>query len=155
MTTCVTDEWVSLPRLRYLYPDAGNCANRQFVIRWKTIYFNSPPGAATAEFEVILTEGSDTLSVIYGDERRQRLDGSQRHPARSECVYVVLLHEDTLTSGLRVDYIATLWGAHADRDGDSHSYSDCYGNATPTATMAPRQLRHRGRAPHRRLARRS
>ena len=44
----------------------GTAPNRQFVIRWKTNYFNSPPGPAHAEFEVLLTEGSDTLSVIYG-----------------------------------------------------------------------------------------
>ena len=69
----------------------GTAPNRQFVIRWKTNYFNSSPGPAQAEFEVLLTEGSDTLSVIYGADRRQRLDGSQRHPARSDCVHVVLL----------------------------------------------------------------
>src|SRR6476659_8978603 len=44
----------------------GTAPNRQFVIRWKANYFNSPPGPAQAEFEVLLTEGSDTLSVIYG-----------------------------------------------------------------------------------------
>ena len=51
---------VSLPRRWEAAP------NRQFIIRWKTNYFNNPPGRQ-AEFEVILTEGSDTLSVIYGD----------------------------------------------------------------------------------------
>ena len=44
----------------------GTAPNRQFIIRWKTNYFNSPPGPAQAEFEVLLTEGSNTLSVIYG-----------------------------------------------------------------------------------------
>ena len=42
----------------------GTAPNRQFIIRWKTVYFDN---AGNAEFEVILTEGSDTLSVIYGD----------------------------------------------------------------------------------------
>ena len=68
----------------------GTAPNRQFVIRWKTTYFNAhrvPP----AEFEVLLTEGSNTLSVIYGANGNNGLDGSQRDPARSECVYVVLL----------------------------------------------------------------
>ena len=45
----------------------GTAPNRQFIIRWKANYFNSPPGPAQAEFEVLLTEGSDTLSVIYGE----------------------------------------------------------------------------------------
>ena len=53
----------NLPGLRYLHPDLGTAPNRQFVIRWKTTYFNH---AGTAEFEVLLTEGSNTLSVIYG-----------------------------------------------------------------------------------------
>ena len=69
----------------------GTAPNRQFVIRWKTNYFNSPPGPAQAEFEVLLTEGSNTLSVIYGATGDNGLTGSQRHPARSECVHVVLL----------------------------------------------------------------
>src|SRR6476620_2945073 len=48
----------------------GTAPARQFIIRWKTVYFNN---AGTAEFEVILTEGSDTLSVIYGDTADQGL----------------------------------------------------------------------------------
>src|SRR6476661_190329 len=36
----------------------GTAPNRQFLIRWKANYFNSPPGPAQAEFEAILTEGS-------------------------------------------------------------------------------------------------
>src|SRR4029077_15684291 len=44
----------------------GTAPNRQFLIRWKANYFNSPPGPAQVEFEVVLTEGSNTLSAIYG-----------------------------------------------------------------------------------------
>ena len=70
----------------------GTAPNRQFVIRWKANYFNSPPGPAQAEFEVLLTEGSNTLSVIYGVTGDNGLTATaQRHPARSECVHVVLL----------------------------------------------------------------
>ena len=66
----------------------GTAPNRQFVIRWKTTYFNH---TGTAEFEVLLTEGSNTLSADLRGERQQRLGGSQWDPARCECVYVVLV----------------------------------------------------------------
>src|SRR6059036_4337953 len=48
----------------------GTAPNRQFVIRWKTTYFNF---AGTAEYEVLLTEGSNTLSVIYGASQNNGL----------------------------------------------------------------------------------
>ena len=63
----VTDESVgACPGCGVFTQTLGTAPNRQFVIRWKTNYFNSPPGPAQAEFEVLLTEGSNTLSVIYG-----------------------------------------------------------------------------------------
>jgi hypothetical protein len=58
--------WVPAQAAVSLPQTLGTAPNRQFVIRWKANYFNSPPGPAQAEFEVLLTEGSDTLSVIYG-----------------------------------------------------------------------------------------
>src|SRR5262245_15720051 len=41
----------------------GSAPHRQFVIEWRTTYFQR---AGTANFEVILPEDSTTLSVIYG-----------------------------------------------------------------------------------------
>ena len=41
----------------------GAPPNRQFVIEWRTTYFQR---SGSANFEVVLTEGSSTLSVIYG-----------------------------------------------------------------------------------------
>src|SRR5207249_4317186 len=63
----VTDTTVGpCPNCGIFTQTLGTAPNRQFVIRWKANYFNSPPGPAQAEFEVLLTEGSNTLSVIYG-----------------------------------------------------------------------------------------
>ena len=89
----VTDETVGpCPDCGIFTQTLGTAPNRQFVIRWKTNYFNSPPGPAQAEFEGTIDR---RLEYAVGDlrgDRRQRLDGhSQRHPAGSECVHVVLL----------------------------------------------------------------
>ena len=68
---------------------------------------------------------------LRGHERRQRLDGSQRHPARFDCVHVVLLlrrnPDIRRACGLHTH---RLWQSHADPDGesdcDSHGYGDSY-----------------------------
>src|SRR6267143_319255 len=59
-----TDELGPCPDCGIFTQTLGTAPNRQFVIRWKTTYFNI--AGSTAEFEVLLTEGSGTLSVIYG-----------------------------------------------------------------------------------------
>src|SRR6185295_4577996 len=41
----------------------GSQPNRQFIIEWRTTYFQR---TGTANFEAILSESSDTISVIYG-----------------------------------------------------------------------------------------
>ena len=89
----VTDESVGpCPGCGVFTQTLGTAPNRQFVIRWKANYFNSPPGPAQAEFEGTLDR---RLRYAVGDlwgDRRQRVDGdNQRHPARSECVHVVFL----------------------------------------------------------------
>ncbi len=58
-----TDDLTTCPDCGIFTQTLGTAPNRQFVIRWKTTYFNH---TGTAEFEVLLTEGSNTLSVIYG-----------------------------------------------------------------------------------------
>jgi hypothetical protein len=80
----------------------GAPPNRTFVIRWKTTYFNHP---GTAEFEVLLTEGSGTLSVIYGasdDSGLAAASGIQRDTTRYTSFSCF---QATLTSGLRVNYV--------------------------------------------------
>ena len=105
----------------------GTAPNRQFIIRWKTVYFNI---AGNAEFEVILTEGSDTLSVIYGDTSGD--DGLTAASGIQQDLNVFTafscMGDVPLTSGLRVDYIATGCASRPDANGDSHGYSYCNGN---------------------------
>src|SRR5581483_1526573 len=52
-----TDELGTCPDCGIFTQTLGSPPNQQFVIRYKTTYFNHP---GTAEFEVLLTEGSDT-----------------------------------------------------------------------------------------------
>ena len=54
----------------------GSAPHRQFVIEWRTTYFQR---TEPANFEVILPEDSATLSVIYG----QTADSGHRRPAGS------------------------------------------------------------------------
>jgi hypothetical protein len=70
------------------------------------------------------------------DNRQQRVDGSQRHPARSECVHVVLLYgSDANTRAACELHTLNLWQSHADPDGHSHgdshadSNTNCYSNS--------------------------
>ena len=124
----------------------GTAPNRQFVIRWKTNYFNSPPGPAQAEFEVLLTEGSNTLSVIYGvtgDNGLTAVSGIQKDLT----VFTSFsCNEATLTPGLRVDYIPTGCGsptptptatATATATAAGSPTATATATATPTATSTP------------------
>ena len=55
----------------------GSPPNRQFVIEWRASYFQR---AGSANFETIFTEGSGTLSAIYGvntDNGSQETSGIQ------------------------------------------------------------------------------
>ena len=108
----VTDESVGpCPDCGIFTQTLGTAPNRQFVIRWKANYFNSPPGPAQAEFEVLLTEGSNTLSVIYGvtgDNGLTAVSGIQQD---LNVFTSFSCDEATLTPGLRVDYIPTSCGS--------------------------------------------
>ena len=82
----------------------GTPPARQFIIRYKTTYFHHP---GTAEFEVLLTEGSDTLSVIYGvsdNNGAGAASGIQRDLTQFTSF---TCNEAVLTPGLRVDYTPT------------------------------------------------
>ena len=121
-----TDETGICPDCGIFTQTLGTAPNRQFVIRWKTTYFNSPPAPATAEFEVLLTEGSNTLSVIYGvtgDNGLTAVSGIQQD---LNVFTSFSCNEATLTPGLRVDYIPTTCGSPTPTP-----------TVTPTATATP------------------
>ncbi len=57
----------------------GTPPNRVFVIEWREVrYFNHD---GTATYEILLTEGSPNISVIYGATFNQGALGDVRHPA--------------------------------------------------------------------------
>ncbi len=125
----VTDETVGpCPGCGIFTQTVGTAPNRQFLIRWKANYFNSPPGPAQAEFEVLLTEGSNTLSVIYGvtgDNGLTAVSGIQKDLT----VFTSFsCNEAVLTPGLRVDgnSNANSWRSNTDSDGHVHAngYTD-------------------------------
>src|SRR3954466_11572867 len=116
----------------------GTAPNRQFVIRWKTNYFNSPPGPAQAEFEVLLTEGSNTLSVIYGvtgDNGLTAVSGIQ-HDLNVFTSFSC--NEATLVPGLRVNYIPTTCGSPTPTSTPTATATvTASATATATATATP------------------
>jgi hypothetical protein len=103
----------------------GTPPNRQFVIRWKATYFNF---AGTAEFQVVLTEGSNTLSVIYGTTADNGLTAVSGIQQDLNVFTSFSCDEATLTPGLRVDYIPTSCGSPTP-------------SPTPTATATPTPIR--------------
>ncbi len=120
----VTDESVGpCPGCGIFTQTLGTAPNRQFVIRWKANYFNSPPGPTQAEFEVLLTEGSNTLSVIYGTTGDNGLTAVSGIQQDLKVFTSFSCDEATLTPGLRVNYIPT-------------------GCGSPTPTPTPTPVRH-------------
>src|SRR5205823_4764661 len=127
-----TDETGPCPTCGIFTQTLGTAPNRQFVIRWKTTYFNI--SGSTAEFEVLLTEGSNTLSAIYGTTANngvtgasgiQLSDDSKLHPAMSDSLQVVLLYGSGTDSSPACElYTHKLWQSHDDPD--SHGYSNGY-----------------------------
>ena len=107
-----TDETGICPDCGIFTQTLGSAPNRQFVIRWKTTFFTPPAGGNNAEFEVILTEGSDTLSVIYGDTSGDNGETAASGIQQDLTVFTSFsCFETTLTPGVRVDYIPTGCGS--------------------------------------------
>jgi hypothetical protein len=130
----VTDTTVGpCPNCGIFTQTVGTAPNRQFLIRWKTNYFNSPPGPAQAEFEVVLTEGSNTLSVIYGvsgDNGLTAVTGIQKDLntfTSFSCDTAVL------TPGVRVNYIPSTCGSPSPTPTATATATHTP-TATPTAT---------------------
>ena len=112
-----TDELDVCPDCGIFTQTLGTPPNRQFVIRWKTTYFNHP---GTAEFEVLLTEGSDTLSAIYGASDNNGAEAASGIQQDLTQFTSFSCDEAVLTPSLRLDYTPT----------------DC-ATPTPTPTVTP------------------
>jgi hypothetical protein len=115
-----TDDLAACPDCGIFTQTLGTAPNRQFVIRWKTTYFNHP---GTAEFEVLLTEGSNTLSAIYGPSDNNGLEAASGIQQDVNVFTSFSCLKAGLTPGLRVNYIPT-------------------GCGSPTPTPTPPPARH-------------
>ena len=74
----------------------GSPPNRQFVIEWRTTYFQR---SGTANFEVVLAEGSGTLSTIYGTTGDSGLNETSGNPGlRPRPLHAVLLRATECSS---------------------------------------------------------
>ena len=111
----------------------GTAPNRQFVIRWKTTYFNHP-GEGTAEFQVVLTEGSGTLSAIYGTTVNQGAEATSGIQQNENVFTSFSCFVNTLTSGLRVNYIPTTCGSPTPTPTATATAQSPTPTATATAT---------------------
>lgn len=82
----------------------GTAPHRQFVLEWRTTHYAS---TNVANFEVILNEGSPTISVIYGrtdDGGSSEVTGVQNDPGLSSQFTQFSCRTAVISSGLRVDY---------------------------------------------------
>src|SRR5262249_19578783 len=82
----------------------GTAPNRQFILEWRAIHYGTTQ--APNDFEVIFTEGSSTITVVYGattDLGANEVVGVQQSAdtrwTESSC------QTPSLTPGLRVDYV--------------------------------------------------
>ena len=125
-----TDDLAACPDCGIFTQTLGTAPNRQFVIRWKTTYFNF---TGTAEFEVLLTEGSNTLSVIYGPNENNGATATSGIQQDLTLFTLFSCFEPVLTPTLRVDYIPTGCGSPTPTPTATCSPS---ATATPTATAS-------------------
>jgi hypothetical protein len=88
----------------------GTAPNRQFIAEWRAIDFNT---GDASNFELILTEGSTTVSVVYGsnaDNGAGRLAGIQQSPTTRYTQFSC--GQAVLTPGLKVDYARSACAVH-------------------------------------------
>jgi hypothetical protein len=126
-----TDETEICPDCGIFTQTLGTAPNRQFVIRWKTTYFNF---AGTAEYEALLTEGSNTLSVIYGANENDGATAASGIQQDLKVFTSFSCNEAVLTPGLRVNYIPTGCGSPTPTP---TATATATATATPTATSTP------------------
>jgi hypothetical protein len=104
------------------YSTTGLAPNRQFVIEWRANYYAAP---GRANFEIIFTEGSPDVSVIYGEVDYGGANASAGIQQTYNGSYATYsCGEEALAAGLRIDYLI----------------SECAATATPTATACPIQF---------------
>jgi len=126
-----TDDLVACPDCGVFAQTVGTAPNRQFILRWKTTYFNHP---GTAEFEVLLTEGSNTLSVIYGANDNNGLEAGTGIQKDLNVFTSFSCQQAVLTLGLRVNYIPTSCGSPTPTP---TATATATATATPTPTLTP------------------
>ena len=115
----------------------GTAPNRQFVIRWKTTYFDFP-GGGTAEFQVILTEGSGTLSVIYGMTHDNGLTATLSGIQHDLNVFTSFsCNQAVLAPGVRVNYIPVSCGSPSPTPTATATATAQSPTPTATATATP------------------
>jgi hypothetical protein len=81
----------------------GEAPNRKFIIEWRAEYFGAP---YQVNFEVVFTEGSDTVSVIYGEDTTESSGAFANAGVQKDqtTYYSYACNEETLTNGLQVNY---------------------------------------------------
>ncbi|MDQ5824011.1 MAG: S-layer homology domain-containing protein [Chloroflexota bacterium] len=99
----------------------GEAPNRKFIVEWRAEYFGF---AEYVNFEVVFTEGSDTVSVIYGVDESGADGGFANAGVQKDqtTYYSYSCGDSTLTEGLQVNY----------------TFSECPGATStpiPTATV--------------------
>jgi hypothetical protein len=123
-----TDELGTCPDCGIFTQTLGSPPNQQFVIRYKTTYFNH---TGTAEFEVLLTEGSDTLSVIYGVSDNNGAEAASGIQQDLTGFTSFSCNETVLTPSLRLDYTLPACGTPTPTPTVTPTVTP---TATPTAT---------------------
>jgi len=81
----------------------GSAPNRQFIMEWRTIRYAT---TETLNYEVIFTEGSNTVSVVYGamtGNGDEEIAGIQQTAQSRWTIYAC--REGVLTAGSKVDYV--------------------------------------------------
>jgi hypothetical protein len=99
-----TDELTACPACGIFTQTIGAAPNRQYVIRWRTTFYDFP---GEAEFEVVLTEGSGTVSVIYGPSVNNGETASSGMQYDATRFTQFSCDTASLTNGLRVDFNPT------------------------------------------------
>ncbi|HET6263180.1 MAG TPA: S-layer homology domain-containing protein, partial [Chloroflexia bacterium] len=81
----------------------GEAPNRKFIVEWRAEYFGAP---YQVNFEVVFTEGSDTVSVIYGEDTTESSGAFATAGVQKDqtTYYSYACNEELLTNGLQVNY---------------------------------------------------
>jgi len=114
----------------------GTAPNRQFIIEWRTTYFADD--TVNANFEVVLTEGSPVLTVIYGvtgtaAQGANPAAGIQLNMTQ----YTSFVCDTEIPAGTRVDYVPIGCGITPTATAGPATNTP---TITPTSTACPLQF---------------